>query len=144
MQMKQWSTPLGYIQIATGLLAALALFGKLAVAKKYTELTKGINISTDACKASEEYFLNRRSGDVIAKFNNAPDTQVQPVIVNQFTVAIVNLMVLFLILWLTSFALLAVTVVVVIIAVFAHTLTPIEIQQQEQVQQGKLQRESSL
>ena len=64
MQMKQWSTPLGYIQIATGLLAALALFAvSLAVAKKYTELTLKWNkhIYRRLLRLPEEYFLNRRS-----------------------------------------------------------------------------------
>ena len=149
MQMKQWSTPLGYIQIATGLLAALALFAvSLAVAKKYTELTLKWNkhIYRRLLRLPEEYFLNRRSGDVIAKFNNADQIlrSSQSSLIN-LTVAIVNLMVLFLILWLTSFALLAVTVVAVIIAVFvAYALTPIEIQQQEQVQQGEAYSEKAL
>ena len=83
---------------------------------------------------------------MIAKFNNADQIlrSSQSSLVN-LTVAIVNLMVLCLILWLTSFALLAVTVVAVIIAIFvAYTLTPIEIQQQEQVQQGEAYSEKAL
>ncbi|KZR65034.1 cysteine peptidase family C39 domain-containing protein [Prochlorococcus sp. MIT 1306] len=141
MQMKQWSTPLGYVQIATALISSVTLLCiGLYVAKKYTDLSLKWNsfIYKRLLRLPEEYFLNRRTGDTISRFNYADNIlkSSQASIVT-LVVAFVNLSVLFMILSTTDGLLLIISMVAAILAIgIAIALNPTQRSQQQQVQQS--------
>ncbi|KZR77524.1 cysteine peptidase family C39 domain-containing protein [Prochlorococcus marinus] len=140
MQIKQWSTPLGYVQIITGLLASLSLFAlALYVAKKYTDLSLKWNsrIFQRMLYLPEEYFLSRRSGDTISRFNYADNIlrSSQSSLV-KLVVAFVNLGILFFILFLTNLVLVILTLFAAVFAIgIAIAINPRQRSKQQQVQE---------
>lgn len=141
MQMKQWSTPLGYVQIITGLLASLSLLSlALYVAKKYTDLSLKWNsrIYQRMLCLPEEYFLSRRTGDTISRFNYSDSIlrSSQSSLV-KLVVAFVNLAILFFILFLTNLVLVILTFFAAVFAIgIAIALNPRQRSKQQQVQQA--------
>ncbi len=141
MQMKQWSTPLGYVQIITGLLASLSLLAlALYVAKKYTDLSLKWNsrIYQRMLFLPEEYFLSRRTGDTISRFNYSDNVlRASQSSLVKLVVAFVNLAILFFILFLTNLVLVILTVFAAVFAIgIAIALNPRQRSKQQQVQQA--------
>lgn len=139
MQMKQWATPLGYIQIMTGLLASLSLFAlALYVAKRYTDISLKWNgeIFRHMLSLPEEYFLNRRTGDTISRFNYADGIlRASQTSLIKVVVAFVNLAVLFVILMMTDGTLLVLAVTTAVIAIgVAVAFNPRQRANQQEVQ----------
>ena len=142
MQMKQWSTPLAYVQIATGLLSSVSLFAiALIVAKKYTHLSLKWNVFlfNKLLRLPEEYYLSRRTGDTISRFNYADNIlrSSQSSLV-KFVIAFVNLSILLMILWLTNMVLLILVIFSALFAIgLAVALTPSQRSIQQQVQNAE-------
>ena len=139
MQMKQWSTPLGYVQIITGLLASLSLLAlALYVAKKYTDLSLKWNsrIYQRMLCLPEEYFLSRRTGDTISRFNYSDNVlRASQSSLVKLVVAFVNLAILFFILFLTNLVLVILTAFAAVFAIgIAIALNPRQRAKQQQVQ----------
>jgi ABC-type bacteriocin/lantibiotic exporter with double-glycine peptidase domain len=139
MQMKQWATPLGYIQVITGLLASLSLFTlAIYVAKRYTEISLKWNseIFRHMLSLPEEYFLNRRTGDTISRFNYADGIlRASQTSLIKVVVAFVNLAVLFVILMMTNGTLLILAITTAVIAIgVAIAFNPRQRASQQEVQ----------
>ena len=117
--MKQWSIPGGYAQIAIGFIAAFsALLLSLLIAKKYAQLSFRWNqyIYRRMLRLPESFFLNRSSGDVIAKFDNLDDILAtsQSSIVT-FGISILNIFILLALLANSSLGLLLIAFITVIL-----------------------------
>ena len=142
MQMKQWSTPLAYVQIATGLLSSISLFAiALIVAKKFTQLSLKWNVFLfhKLLRLPEEYYLSRRTGDTISRFNYADNIlrSSQSSLV-KFVIAFVNLSILLMILLLTNMVLLILVIFSALFAIgLAVALTPSQRSIQQQVQNAE-------
>lgn len=121
MQMKQWATPLGYIQIITGILSSLSLLAlSLYVAQRYAIISLRWNngIFKRMLCLPDEYFLNRRTGDTISRFNYADGIlRSSQTSLIKFVVAFVNLAVLFLILLMTDGTLLVLALTASVLAI---------------------------
>lgn len=149
MQMKQWSTPLAYVQIITGLVASLSLFAlALYVAKKYTDISLKWNsyIYRRLLSLPEEYYLSRRTGDTISRFNYVDSIlrSSQSSLV-KLVVAFINLAILFFILLMTNLVLLLLAVLAAILAIgIAIAFNPRQRAKQQQVQHASAHVERML
>lgn len=149
MDMKQWSIPLGYAQIAIGFIAAFsALLLSLLIAKKYAQLSFRWNqhIYRRMLRLPESFFLNRSSGDVIAKFDNLDDilSTSQSSIVT-FGISVLNIFILLALLANSSLGLLLVALITVILISGAlYAFLPFTADLQHQVQQAEAESSKTL
>ncbi len=149
MDMKQWSIPLGYAQIAVGFIAAFsALLLSLLIAKKYAQLSFRWNqhIYRRMLRLPESFFLNRSSGDVIAKFDNLDDIlgTSQSSIVT-FGISILNIIILLALLANSSFGLLLIAfITVILISGALYAFLPFTANLQNQVQQAQAESSKTL
>ena len=149
MDMKQWSIPLGYAQIAVGFIAALsALLLSLLIAKKYAQLSFRWNrhIYRRMLRLPENFFLNRSSGDIIAKFDNLDDILAtsQSSIVT-FGISILNIFILLALLANSSLGLLLIAFIsVILISGALYIFLPFTANLQHQVQQAQAESSKTL
>ena len=149
MDMKQWSIPLGYAQIAIGFIAAFsALLLSLLIAKKYAQLSFRWNqyIYRRMLRLPESFFLNRSSGDVIAKFDNLDDILAtsQSSIVT-FGISILNIFILLALLANSSVGLLLIAfITVILISGALYAFLPFTANLQHQVQQAQAESSKTL
>lgn len=149
MDMKQWSIPLGYAQIAVGFIAAFsALLLSLLIAKKYAHLSFRWNqhIYRRMLRLPESFFLNRSSGDIIAKFDNLDDILAtsQSSIVT-FGISILNIFILLALLANSSLGLLLIAfIAVILISGALYIFLPFTANLQHQVQQAQAESSKTL
>lgn len=149
MNMKQWSIPLGYTQIAVGFVAALsALLLSLLIAKKYAQLSFRWNqhIYRRLLRLPESFFLNRSSGDIIAKFDNLDDIlAVSQSSIVTLGISILNIFILLSLLATSSVGLLLIAVITVVLLLGAlYAFLPFTANLQHQVQQSQAESSKTL
>lgn len=144
-----WSSPLGYLQIILGLIIALSTYiVGIFVARKYSLIAMQWNqaMYLRLLRLPETFFLERTSGDVIAKFNNVDQIlkASQSSFINLST-AFLNLFVLLFILSATNVGLLLMVIIVVILSIsIAILFNKVELAQQQQDQQISSQSQKAI
>ena len=142
MRLSNWARPLGWIQIGVGITAAAsALAISLIVAMRYTKWSNQWNLSVykKLLSLPESFFLDRRSGEIISKFESVDDVlgTSQESIVNVI-ISAVNVIVLFFVLSTTSGLLAMIALAGLSTAFFwSSRILPIQKQQEQIAQQAE-------
>ena len=143
MRLNNWAAPLGWVQIGVGTSAALAAFSlSIIVAIRYTRISNEWNLSIFRKMLSlpESFFLDRRSGDIISKFQSVDQilSTSQSSIVNVI-ISGINVIVLFFVLSTTSGLLAAIALLGLTIAVYwTAKILPIQKEQEQTKQQAEI------
>ena len=143
MRLSNWAAPLGWVQIGVGVTAALAALAlSLIVAIRYTKISNTWNLAIYRKMLSfpESFFLDRRSGEIISKFQSVDQIlgESQESIVN-LIVSAINVVVLFFVLSTTSGLLALVAIISLAIAIYwSAKILPIQKEQEQTKQQAEI------